>query len=344
MWTRKRELIASGDFKGGQHLKDVSVRGTSVIHEHSHATHITAASLLSSKRGIWALKWSFVGLMLTALFQAIVVYYSGSVALLADTIHNLGDVATAIPLWIAFRMSAWKPSSRYTYGYGRVEDFAGIAIVIVILFSAIIAGYESINRLFHPQPVQFLGAVMIASFIGFAGNEAVAQFRIKVGKEINSAALIADGQHALIDGLTSLAVFFGALGVYAGYPLADPIIGLLITIVILRVVWEAGESVVIRMIDGVDPSIPDEIREGVTHTEGVREVTEVRVRWLGHRLRAEVNVAVDPSLSVKAGHAVAKDVRHHLLHHLPYLDDAAIHVDPLTASGEEHHYIRGHDY
>ncbi|MGZ4919492.1 MAG: cation diffusion facilitator family transporter [Halobacteriota archaeon] len=317
---------------------------TPVIHTRGHAAHVTAASILSSKRGIWALKWSFVGLILTALLQATIVYYSGSVALLADTIHNIGDALTAVPLWIAFRMSRWTPTARFTYGYGRVEDFAGIAIVLVILFSATLAGYESVSRLFHPQEVRFLGAVMVASLIGFAGNEAVAQFRISVGKEINSAALIADGHHARVDSLTSLAVFFGALGVYAGYPLADPIIGLLITVAILRVVWDAGKSVVIRMIDGIDPTIPDEIREGAAHADGVREVTEVRVRWLGHRLRAEVNIAVDPSLSVEAGHAIAKDVRHHLLHHLPYLDDAVIHVDPLTASGEEYHHIRGHDY
>ncbi len=156
--------------------------------------------------------------------------------------------------------------------------------------------------------------------------------------------MIADGHHARVDGLTSLAVFFGALGVYVGYPLADPIIGLIITVAILRVVWDAGKQVVIRMVDGIDPIIPDEISEGAAHVEGAREVTDVRVRWLGHRLRAEVNIVVDPSLSVEAGHAIAKDVRHHLLHHLSYLDDATIHVDPSTASGEEYHRIRGHDY
>ncbi|MGZ4938579.1 MAG: cation diffusion facilitator family transporter, partial [Halobacteriota archaeon] len=276
--------------------------------------------------------------------QAILVYYTGSVALLADTIHNFGDALTAVPLWIAFRMSTWKPTARFTYGYGRVEDLAGIVIILVILLSAALAGYESITRLFHPQEVRFLSAVMAASLIGFTGNEAVAQFRIKVGKEINSAALVADGHHARIDGLTSLAVFIGALGVYVGYPLADPIIGLLITVAILRVVWDAGKLVVIRMIDGTDPAIPNEIREGASHVKGVQEVSEVRVRWIGHQLRAEVNIAVNPVFSVEAGHVIATEVRHHLLHHLSYLDDVVIHVDPLTASGEEHHYIRGHDY
>jgi cation diffusion facilitator family transporter len=282
--------------------------------------------------------------MLTAVFQLFVVYYSGSVALLADTIHNFADAATAIPLWVAFRMSTWKLTPRFAYGYGRVEDLAGIAIVLCILSSAVLAGYESITRIFHPQEVQFLAAVMVASLVGFIGNEAVARFRINVGNEINSAALIADGQHARVDGLTSLAVFVGAFGVYLGFPLADPIVGLLITVAILRVVWEAGKEVIIRTIDGVDPSIAEEVREGAAHAEGVRKVTDIRVRWLGHRLRAEVNISVDPSLSVEAGHAIAQDVRHHLLHHLPYLDDATIHVDPSTASGEEYHRISGHDY
>ncbi len=313
--------------------------GTKSTHAHSHAHSVTYSSLLTSQRGMWALKWSLVGLMLTALLQAILVYYSGSVALLADTIHNVGDALTAIPLWIAFRMSTWKPNSRFTYGYGRVEDLAGIAIVLTILFSAAFAGYESINRLFHPQEVRFLGAVMAASLIGFAGNEAVARFRISVGREIGSAALIADGHHARIDGFTSLAVFVGALGVYVGYPLADPLVGLLITVAILRVVWEAGKEVVTRIIDGIDPAIPAEIRERAAHVDSVQEVSEVRVRWIGHRLHAEVNIAVDPHLSVEVGHAVAKEVRRHLLDHLAYLDNAIIHVDPLDASGEEYHDV-----
>ena len=215
--------------------------------------------------------------------------------------------------------------------------------ILTILLSAALAGYESISRLFHPQEVRFLGAVMIASLIGFVGNEAVAVFRIRVGREIGSAALTADGQHARIDGLTSLSVFVGALGVYAGFPLADPLVGIFITVAILRVVWSAGKQVVTRVIDGIDPAIPAEIREWALHVDGVREVSEVRVRWIGHRLHAEVNIAVDPGLSVEAGHAIAKEARHHLLDHLEYLDNAIIHVDPLSASGEEYHSVGGHD-
>lgn len=181
---------------------------------HSHG--IIDPSVLTAQRGIWAIKWSFLGLLATALFQVVVVQFSGSVALLADTIHNFGDAATAIPLWVAFTLARRKPSKRFTYGLGRVEDLAGVAIVLTILFSAIVAGYESIDRLIHPRAVEHLWAVVAASVIGFLGNEAVAIFRIRVGKEIGSAALIADGYHARVDGLTSLAVLFGAGGGLAG--------------------------------------------------------------------------------------------------------------------------------
>jgi len=330
-------------FAPGHSLKD------SHLHEHTHQndghTHTHGAidpSILTTQRGIWAIKWSFLGLFATALLQVVIVLLSGSVALLADTIHNFGDAATAIPLWIAFRLARRKPSKQFTYGYGRVEDLAGVTIVLTILFSAIVAGYQSIARLFHPQTVDYLWAVIAASVIGFLGNEAVATFRIKVGKEIGSAALIADGYHARVDGLTSLAVLVGAVGVWLGYPLADPIVGLLITAAIVGIVWESGKAVFTRLLDGVDSEVIDEIKHAVNHTQGVYDVTEVRVRWLGHRLHAEVNIAVSPELSVERGHEIAMGVRHQLLHHLRYLSNATIHIDPVNASGEEHHRIVKH--
>ena len=207
-------------------------------HEHHHGLN---PSYLTSEKGIWAIKWSFIGLLATALFQVGIVAISGSVALLADTIHNIGDAATAIPLWIAFTLVKLRPTKRFTYGYGRVEDLAGVVIVVIILFSAVVSGYESLDRLFNPKKVEYIGAVVAASIIGFLGNEVVALFRIRVGKDIGSAALVADGYHARVDGLTSLAVLFGAGGVWLGYPLADPVVGLIITAAIGNVAQANAE-------------------------------------------------------------------------------------------------------
>jgi cation diffusion facilitator family transporter len=307
------------------------------IHGHTHGA--LDASLLASRRGIWAVKWSVCWLGVTAVAQAVVVAVSGSAALLADTIHNIGDAATGIPLWIAFRLSQWPPTRRFTYGYGRVEDLAGVIIVVLILASAVVTGYTSIQRLVHPQSVQYLWAVAVAATVGFLGNEAVAMFRIKVGKEIGSAALVADGYHARVDGLTSLAVLLGAVGVWFGYPAADPLVGLLITAAIVKIVWESGKGVFLRLFDGVDPDVVDEIHHAITHVAGVRGVTDVRVRWLGHRLHAEIKLGVSPELSVKQGHDLATEVQHQLLHHLQYLASATIHIDPMGALGGEHHHV-----
>ena len=313
-------------------------------HGHSHTHGVLDASISTSDRGIWAIKWSFIGLFITALIQIVVVYLSKSVGLLADTIHNFGDAATAIPLWVAFALARWKPSKRFTYGYGRVEDLAGLAIVLTITFSAIVAGYETVRRFMDPQPVGYLWAVMVASIIGFIGNEAVAIFRIKVGKEIQSAALIADGYHARIDGWTSLAVLFGALGVWLGYRLADPIAGLLITLAIMQIVWQSTKAVFTRVLDGVEPEVIDEIRHAVEHVDAVERLTDVRARWLGHRLHAELNVAVLSNLSVAEAHQIAKEVRHQLMHHLNYLSSVVVHIDPIEEAGEEFHRITEHTH
>jgi cation diffusion facilitator family transporter len=282
--------------------------------------------------------------MITALLQAVVVFFSGSVSLLADTVHNFGDAATAIPLWIAFRLARRSPTKRFTYGYGRMEDLAGAVIVLIILASAVVTGYKSIERLFNPRMVTHLWAIAVASVIGFAGNEVVARFRIRVGKEIGSAALVADGHHARVDGLTSLGVLFGVLGISLGYPWADPVVGLLITLAILRIVWSAGKSVFMRLLDGIEPGVVDEIVEAVNDIPGVQSVSEVRVRWLGHRLHGEINIALSPTLTVEQGHNVAVEVRHHLLHHVPYLSNATVHVDPSNAAGERHHDVTEHSH
>lgn len=306
-------------------------------HSHSHRHGAIDPSIISHERGLWAVKWSFIGLMITALLQAGVVMISNSVALLADTIHNFADAATAVPLGIAFSCARLKPSKRFTYGYGRIEDLAGVAVVLLILLSAIVAGCQSIDRFFHPEKVSHLTAVALAAIVSFIGNEGVAIFRIKVGKEIGSTALIADGYHARVDGWASLAVLFGALGVWLGFPLADPIAGLIITVAIFWIVWDSSKMVFTRMLDGVEPGILEEIHYAVSHVNGVRGIGEVRARWIGHKLYAEINVSVAPHASVSEGHEIAKKVSHELLYHLPQLGKATVHIDPEDKLGEEHH-------
>jgi cation diffusion facilitator family transporter len=311
-------------------------------HGHGHTHGVVDPVFATTARGIWAIQWSLVILGVTAALQLGVVWLSGSVALLADTIHNVGDAATAVPLWIAFLFARRTASARFTYGFGRVEDVAGVMVILIIVGSALVAGYEAVDRLLHPQPIMLVGWVAAAGLIGFVGNEWVAVFRIRVGRAIDSVALIADGYHARIDGLTSLAVVLGALGVWLGFPAADPLIGLVITAMILGIVWQATKAVFTRLLDGVDPALIATIRHAVQHTPAVQEVTQVRARWVGHWLHAELNITVDPQLSVAQGHAIATAVRHHLLHHVPALANAIIHVDPLDASGEEHHRIGEH--
>jgi cation diffusion facilitator family transporter len=265
--------------------------------------------------------------MITAVFQVFVVALSGSVALLADTIHNFGDAVTAVPLWIAFLFARRKPSARFPYGLGKVEDIAGAVIVLIILFSAVVAAYESVIRFIHPQPIQFLGGVVVASIVGFIGNEAVALFRIRVGREINSVALIADGYHARVDGWTSLAVLGGAVGVWLGFPLADPLIGLGISIAIFGIVWQSARAVTIRALDGIEPDTIHEIEHAVQRVNGIERVVEIKARWLGHKLRAEVGISLAPAMSVEEASGVIQQVRQELHEHMPHLAGVVVYFD-----------------
>ena len=313
---------------------------------HGHTHGVIDPSIATTERGIWAIKWSFVILAVTAALQILVVLATGSVALLADTIHNVADATTAIPLWIAFRLAQRKPTATFTYGCGRVEDLAGIAIVLIILFSALVAAYEAISRIFHPLSITLLGWVALAGLIGFIGNEVVAVFRIRVGREINSAALIADGYHARTDGLTSLAVVVGAIGVWLGFPLADPIIGLLITIAIFGIMWPSARAVLTRMLDGVDPVMVGEIKHSAEHVKGINKVLDIKARWLGHRLHADVAILVDEALTVSQADQIADTLKHEMIAHIPALSvvnvrcqgfEYADEVAGARAAGSHHH-------
>jgi cation diffusion facilitator family transporter len=267
----------------------------------------------------------------------VVVIVSGSVALLADTVHNVGDALTALPLGAAFMLSRRPPTDRLTYGYGRTEDLAGLAVLAIILFSAFFAAYVAIQRILHPQTPGFLMVVAIAGLIGFAGNEWVALYRIRSGRRIGSAAMVADGYHARVDGFTSLAVVVGAIGVALGFDLADPIVGLIIAVVIVRIVWTSGKEILLRVLDGIDPEIVQELRHQAGQVDGVISIAEVRARWLGHEIRAEVNVVVPDGATVAQGHGIAVAVRNRLIERVEHLGDAIIHIDPASAGGEASH-------
>ncbi|TMK29541.1 MAG: cation transporter [Actinobacteria bacterium] len=279
-------------------------------------------------RGIRAIRWSLAGLAVTALLQLLIVVVSGSVALLADTIHNFADCLTAIPLWVAFVIGRRPATKRYSYGYERAEDLAGLFIVLVIAASAVLVAWEGVARLMHPRPVDNLPWVIAAGVAGFAGNELVAAYRIREGRRIGSMALVADGQHARTDGLTSLGVVAGAIGVALGLDRADPLAGLAIAVVVVYVLWHAGRSVVHRILDGTDESTVVMLESVAASVAGVEHVTSARARWTGHGLNADMEIQVDAALTVGQGHAIAEEVEHELLHALPGLKGATVHVDP----------------
>ncbi|PTU57175.1 cation transporter [Sphaerisporangium cinnabarinum] len=310
-----------GGFKGWLHE-------VFVPHSHDAADSIDDA-LEASGQGIRAVKISLVVLGLTAVAQLAIVAISGSVALLADTIHNFSDALTAVPLWIAFVLGRRVANNRYTYGYGRAEDLAGLFIVAMIALSAIVAGVESVRRLAEPQPLDNLGWVLAAGIIGFAGNEAVAVYRIRVGRRIGSAALVADGVHARTDGFTSLAVVLGVIGVWAGFPLADPIVGLLITAAILVLLWGTARDVGRRLLDGVDPDLTHRARHTLEHTPGIEDIADVRLRWAGHRLAVQAHIHLAPDATLAEADQTTSAAAHALRHALPAVGD----VDITTTAG-----------
>ncbi|MDE0233641.1 MAG: cation diffusion facilitator family transporter, partial [bacterium] len=297
-------------------------------HSHDHAESIDSA-LESSERGIRALVISFTGLMVTAVLQAGIVFFTGSVALIADTIHNFSDALTAVPLFIAFKLGRRAATRRYTYGYRRAEDVAGLFIVLMILLSAIIAIWESVERLFNPRELDYLGVLFAAGVIGFLGNELVAIYRIRVGRQIGSAALVADGRHARADGFTSLAVAASAVGVWLGFERADPIAGIIVGIIILRILWSAARDIYWRLMDAVDPELVKEVESVTNSIEGVLSVNSCQVRWMGHRLRADISIGVDSRLSVGQGHTVGEGVQQNLQRRVKHLDEAFVHVEAI---------------
>ncbi|MEU2119832.1 cation diffusion facilitator family transporter [Streptomyces sp. NPDC016459] len=314
-----------------------------LVRPHSHeAADMVDAAMETSREGMRTLWISLAVLGITTVVQAVIVALSGSVALLGDTIHNAADALTAIPLGIAFVLGRRAPNRRYTYGYGRAEDLAGILIVATIAASAVLAAWVAVDRLMNPRDITHLWAVSAAALTGFVGNEWVARYRIRTGRKIGSAALVADGLHARTDGFTSLAVLLGAGGAALGWQAADPVVGLLITAAILLVLGDAAREVYRRLMDSVDPALVTTAEQTLRGVEGVRGIGPVRMRWIGHALRAEADIVVDSHLTVVEAHEVAVAAEHALIHAVPRLTAATVHTDPVPVPGHDPHQTLAH--
>ncbi len=311
-------------------------------HGHGHEHGKVDADLYDNRAGLHAVQISTVGMFLVSAIQFAIAWIGGSAGLFADALHNFGDVFTTIALWIAFVISNRAANQRYTYGYYRAEDLAGIFIVLVIIASATASAVESIQKLTSGNIPTQIYLSMVAALIGVAGNELLAQYKISVGKRINSVSLIADGHHSRIDGLTSLAAFVGLVGVKLGFPKADPIAGIVITLVIVTVVYSTSRSVLQRLLDAVDPHIIPSIITTAQANPGVEAVTDVRARWVGHTLHVVLNIEVDAELTLSKAHAIAEEVRHRLFHDIKGVSEVVIHTDPSSASGDYHQEMAHH--
>lgn len=308
-------------------------------HSHDHRRLASDRAFRENEEGIRTIWIALCILIVTALLQMLIVYFSGSVSLFADTAHNIGDGLNSIPLLIAFYLARRIPTKRYTYGFGRAEDVAGIIIVLSIAVSAVVVLSQSFLRLINPQPLFNLGWVAAAALLGFLGNEAVAVLQIRVGRRIGSAAMVADGLHARTDGLTSLAVLLAAVGAWFGFPLVDPIIGIMIGIVIVFITWDAMKTIWYRLMDAVDPELIDHAEKVIAKNADVMETRRVRMRWVGHCLHADIYISVKPDLTTSDSHKVAEQVRHALFHKFPDLSDINVHIDPWTGAEDIHHEL-----
>ena len=319
-----------------------------VFHWHGHSDQQSALAsdkaLLDNKEGIRVLWISLAALLITSILQVIIVWFSGSVALLADTMHNIGDGLNSIPLLIALYLARRLATRRYTYGFGKAEDVAGIFIVISIAISAAIVFWESFQKFINPAPMTNLGWVAAAAIIGFLGNELVAVLEIRTGNKIGSAAMVADGLHARTDGLTSLAVLLAAGGTLIGLPILDPIIGILIGIAILFITKDAIVTMWYRLMDAIEPHYVDRAEAVTARQKDVKKLRRLRMRWVGHRLHAEIIIAVDPRLTTIESHEIAEMLRHDMFHEFATMSDVMVHVDPWSEKEDDFHdHTKNHD-
>jgi cation diffusion facilitator family transporter len=294
-------------------------------HDHSHSANTAAYDNELGIRTVWL---ALLVLGTTTVLQIVIYLASGSVALLADTVHNLGDSLNSIPLLLALYLARRAATRRYTYGYGRAEDVAGVLIVVSIAFSAGYILIESFQKLLNPRPLDNLGWIAAAAIIGFAGNELVALMQIRVGRQIGSDAMVADGQHARVDGLTSLAVLIAVVGTWIGLPILDPIVGLVIGVAIVGITWNASKTIWFRLMDAVDPAYIQTAEAIIREHDEIKGIERVQLRWLGHRLQGEFVLRVDPATTVEQSKSLADHLAHHMQHALPNVGDLTVQINP----------------
>lgn len=282
--------------------------------------------MLTNRLGTRALLWSLLLLAATTVVQFIVYAASGSVALLADTVHNLGDALNSVPLLIAFWLARRPATKRYTYGFARAEDLGGLLVVVSILFSAGYILWEVGQKFANPTPIQNSGWVILAAIIGFLGNEAVARLETRVGTQIGSEAMVVDGRHARIDGLTSLAVLPAIFGSAVGLPILDPIFGVLIGIAILFITRDATISIWHRLMDAVDPATTDQVHALIRQAPRVRGIHALRLRWVGHSLWVEAKLDLDPHLTTSEIETLLIEIAHTLRDQVPNLDEVNLSI------------------
>lgn len=297
-------------------------------HDHSYTERMADAALHDNALGIRTVWLALLALGITTALQIVIYIISGSVALLADTVHNLGDTLNSIPLLVAFYLARRAATRRYTYGFGRAEDIAGVLIVVSIAFSAGYILWESVQKLINPQSLSNLAWVAAAALIGFVGNELVAVMQINVGKRIGSEAMIADGQHARVDGLTSLAVLIAVFGTVIGLPILDPIVGIIIAIAIVGITWNAIKAVWYRLMDAIDPDLLHHTEHYLEDIAGIDRIVRLRARWVGHRLYMDMVIAVQVDMSLQAVSDTIEQIHHTLYRAIPTLGDVTVEITP----------------
>ena len=295
-------------------------------HDHSHADLAGDRAFLDNQLAIRTVWIALVALGLTTALQVVIYAASGSVALLADTVHNLGDALNSVPLVdrILFRTSTGEPQV-----YLRLwpsGGYRGVFIVISIGFSAAYILFESVQRLFNPRELENLEWIALASLVGFVGNELVALMQIRVGRRIGSDAMIADGQHALIDGLTSLAVLIAVIGTLIGVPILDPIVGIVIAFAIVGITWNAIKAVWYRIMDAVDPHLVEHVDTHVRGIEGVAAIEALRMRWVGHRMYGVLKVRVAPGTTLEESQRIVAAAQREAAHVIPQMDELTVQV------------------